>query len=70
MLLKENKTGSKACYKTQFKYRKSLNYLHFSYKAHNSSLDSYSDKYNDELYHGNVCELFIRYGKENHYHQP
>lgn len=69
MLLKENKTGAEACYKTEFKYRKCCKYLCFIFKAHHSALDSYSDKYNDELYRGNVCELFIKYGKENHYYE-
>ena len=69
MLLKENITGAEACYKTEFKYRKCCKYLCFTFKAHHSALDSYSDKYNDELYRGNVCELFIKYGKENHYYE-
>lgn len=69
MILKENTTGKKACYKTKFKFRKCCKYLCFTYIAHHSSLNSYSDKYNDELYKADVCELFIRYGKENHYYE-
>lgn len=69
MLLKENITGEKACYKTEFSYRKCYKYLRFTFKAHHSALNSYSDKYNDELYKADVCELFIRYGKENHYYE-
>lgn len=69
MLLRENITGEKACYKTEFKFRKGLKNLVFKYKAYNSSFNSYSNKYNDELYRGDVCELFIKYGKENHYYE-
>ncbi len=69
MLLKENKTGKEACYKTKFRFKKSRNYLRFSFVAHNSALDSYSDKYNDELYKADVCELFIKYGKKDHYYE-
>ncbi len=69
MILKENITGAEACYKTEFKYRKCCKYLCFTFKAHHSALNSYSNKYNDELYRGDVCELFIKYGKENHYYE-
>lgn len=69
MLLKENITGSEACYKTEFKFKKCCKYLCFIFKAHHSALDSYSNKYNDELYRGSVCELFIKCGKENHYYE-
>lgn len=69
MLLKENYTGNTACYKTKFKFRKCSKFLHFAFKACNSSLNSYSNKYNDELYKADVCELFIKYGKENHYYE-
>lgn len=69
MLLKENITGQKACYKTKFKYRRCYKYLYFSFKAYHSTFNSYSGKYNDELYKADVCELFIKYGKENHYYE-
>lgn len=69
MLFKENITGNIACYKTKFKYKKGLKFLHFTFKAFDSSLTSYSNKYNDPLYKADVCELFIKYGKENHYYE-
>ena len=68
-LLKENITGNKACYKTLFKFKKGIKHLHFRFDAFNSTFNSYSNKYNDNLYQADVCEIFIRYGKENHYYE-
>ena len=68
-LLKENTTGKEACYKTIFKFKKGLKYLRFSFKAFNSTFNSYSNKYNDPIFNGDVCEIFIRYGKENHHYE-
>lgn len=69
MKLLENKTGKKACYLTRFKMRENANFITFKFKAYHSKFNSFSDKYNDEIYHGDVCEIFIRYGKENHYYE-
>lgn len=65
----ENITGKKACYKTTFHYVKGFRFLHFYYHAHQTTFNSYSDTYNANLYQGDVCELFIRYGKKNHYYE-
>lgn len=69
MLLKENITGQKACYKTKLTYRKGCKNLFFKFVATSPQLYSFSDKYNSELYRGDVCEIFIKYGKENHYYE-
>lgn len=69
MELRENITGGKACYKTNFKFRKGLKYYKFFFRAYNSTFYSYTDKYNGELFYGDVCEVFIKYGKENHYYE-
>lgn len=65
--LRENLTGAKAKYKTRFSFHKSKEFLYFKFVCYNSKLFSYSDKYNDEIYHGDVCEVFIRNNTPNHY---
>ncbi len=69
MKLLENLTGKKACYKTKFSFSEKDDYFCFAFKAYNSTFNSYSNQYNDDLYKGDVCELFIKYGKENHYYE-
>lgn len=69
MLLKENFTGNSPKYKTIFRFHKGLKFYTFYFKAFDSQLFSYSDKYNDDLYNGDVCEVFIKYGFDNHYYE-
>lgn len=69
MLLKENITGGKACYKTTLKCKESKDSYIFKFKAFHSSFFSISDKYNSNLYDGDVCEVFIEYGEKDHYYE-
>jgi len=69
MKLLDNITGKEACYKTNFHFHNGKKTLNFKFICYSSKLFSYSNKYNDELYHGDVCEVFINYGKDNHYYE-
>lgn len=69
MELFENTTGKKACYKTDVRVYKTIKNIVFKFRANTSKFNSYSNKYNDKLYLGDVCEIFIKYGKENHYYE-
>lgn len=69
IVLQENITAQTAKHKTIFHFHKGLKYHCFYFKAQDSRLFSYSDKYNDDLYNGDVCEIFIKYGKKNHYYE-
>ena len=65
--LLDNRTGKESKLKTYFSYEKRCNLLVFNFECHNSSLNSYSDKDNDELYKGDVCEVFLDIGGESYY---
>lgn len=65
--LKENILGVTAKYKTEFQAKKEGDNLIFEFVANESSLVSYSDKYNSEIWRSNVCEVFIDVGEENKY---
>lgn len=69
MKLKDNRTGKKACYKTIFNHKENKDFYIFKFKAYTSKFFSYSDKYNGDLYKGDVCEIFITYGTKNHYYE-
>lgn len=69
MKLLDNFTSKKACYKTKFKFHKNKKYISFKFVAYDSKFFSFSDKYNSELYRGDVCEIFINYGETNHYYE-
>lgn len=68
-LLKDNITGNVACYKTTVKISRKKDLILVKYKALSSTLFSYSDKYNDELYKGDVVEIFISLGKPFYYYE-
>ncbi len=67
--LKENKTGKEAIYQTGFQIDKTEDKLIVVFKAEHSTFNSYSDKYNDKLYMGDVCEIFIDVGEKDHYYE-
>lgn len=67
MKLKENITGNKAIYDTEFELTNDQENLIVSFTAYHASLNSYSDIYNDELYNGNVVEIFIQTNDKNKY---
>lgn len=60
MKLLDNRTGEKAKYKTLFYFKETKNNLIFKFKAFHSSLTSFSNVYNDAIYNGDVCEIFIK----------
>lgn len=69
MYLLDNLTGKEALYKTKFTFKETRKSLFFSFVCYHSKFFSYSEKYNSELYRGDVCEVFINYGKNNHYYE-
>lgn len=69
MQLRENFTGQKAVYKTTLHKYVTPKSIIFVFNARHSTFNSYSNKNNDDLYKADVCEVFIRYGKENHYYE-
>jgi hypothetical protein len=69
MFLKENFTGKCPIYKTELSIKIEGEFLVAKFIAHDASLFSFGDKYNDDLYCGDVVELFIDVGVENHYYE-
>ena len=67
MILKDNITGLESPIKTEFFIKQEGKTLSCSFNAYNSSLNSYSDKDNDELYLGDVVEIFIDVGEKDSY---
>ena len=65
--LVDNRTGKESEIKTYFSYNKSESILTFSFTAKDSSLNSYSSIHNDELYKGDVCEVFLDIGEDYYY---
>ena len=66
-LLLDNLTGKEVFPKTEFEVIKRKNILSFHFIAHDSSLISYSNKDNDELWRGNVVEVFLSLGDDFYY---
>lgn len=64
---RENITGKKAKYLTECDYRLENNHFLFTLVAHHCSMNSFSNIFNDELYHGDVIEIFISCDKPNQY---
>ena len=58
--LKDNFTGEKAIYKTLLNIEKQDDVLIFEFYASHCSFYSYSDKFNDPIYNGDVVEVFIK----------
>ncbi len=69
MQLKENSCDGKIEHPTDLEIRKENGYFVFSFDAKNSLLFSSGEKYNDPIYDGSVVEVFIYYGKKNHYYE-
>lgn len=67
MKLKENITGQKAIYDTDISFEINDKVIYLDFIARHSKLFSYSDKYNDALYNGDACEIFVDYGNRTHY---
>ena len=63
----DNRTGKTPIYKTEFDIRIDDEYLLCHYKSYHSSFYSYSNKFNDDIYKGDVVEIFIDVGINNHY---
>ena len=67
MLLKENITGKEPLVKTEFNIKRDGDMLHCYWCAYNSSLPSYANVDNGELYNGDVVEIFIDIGEKDSY---
>lgn len=67
ILLLDNRTGRQIEPKTSFTYTKKNNHLFFQFIAYDSSLNSYSNNDNDELYKGDVVEIFLDLGDDFYY---
>ena len=67
MLLRENITGKEPLVKTEFEIQKEGDILHCYWHAYNSSLTSFCDYDNGELYNADVVEIFIDVGDGNSY---
>ena len=67
ILLLDNRTGRQIEPRTSFTYTKKNNHLFFQFIAYDSSLNSYSNNDNDELYKGDVVEIFLDLGDDFYY---
>ena len=67
MKLKENVTGKEAIYETDVAFEIKDKIIYLDFVARHSLLFSYSDKYNDKLYQGDTCEIFVDFGNKTHY---
>ena len=67
MELRDNITGLKSSVKTEFSIKQKGKHLICLFKAYDSSLTSYGNKDNDELYRGDVVEVFVNIGEPNAY---
>ena len=65
--LRDNFTGEKGNPETTFDALRNGNELIFSFEAKDSSLTSYSDKDNDDLWRENVVEVFLDLGDDFYY---
>lgn len=67
MILRDNITGLDSSVKTEFSIEQKGKHLICLFKAYDSSLTSHGDKDNDELYRGDVVEVFLDIGEPNSY---
>lgn len=67
MILRDNITGLQSPVKTEFSIVQKGKHLICLFKAYDSSLTSYSNKDNDELYKGDVVEVFLDIGEPHSY---
>lgn len=66
---KENKTGNETSYETRLDIDQKGDKLVCFFKAKNSKFYSYSNKYNDDLFKGDVVEIFISSKYDNKYYE-
>ena len=67
MILRDNITGLQSSVKTEFSIEQKGKHLICLFKAYDSSLTSHGNKDNDELYRGDVVEVFLDIGEPNSY---
>lgn len=67
MILRDNITGLQSPVKTEFSIKQKGKHLICLFKAYDSSLTSHGDNDNDELYRGDVVEIFLDIGNPNSY---
>ena len=65
--LKDNRTGKTGNPLTGFDVKRDKNILTFVFEAQESSLESFSDKNNDDLWRLNVVEVFLDMGDDFYY---
>ena len=65
--LLDNRTGKEILPETLVTYKKDNNVLFFEFNAKDSSLNSYSNKDNDEIWRGDVVEVFLDLGDDFYY---
>ena len=65
--LLDNRTGKYIEPETLVSYKKVNNTLVFGFFAKDSSLSSYSNKNNDEIWRGDVVEVFLDFGDDFYY---
>ena len=66
-ILKDNLTGKPSPIWTKFSIIRDNHHIRCSFEAHDSSLNSFSNTDNDELYKGDVVELFLDIGEKDAY---
>ncbi|MGI6713841.1 MAG: hypothetical protein ACOX3K_02130 [Bacilli bacterium] len=68
-LLQDSRTGGEPQVKTLVSFRREADVLIYKIKAFDSSLNSYSEIDNDELYRGDVVEVFLDLGDPDFYYE-
>ena len=68
-LLKNNRSGELCVPKTEFDCFCDGNVLVFNFIAYDSSLLSFSNKDNDDIWKGNVVEIFLDVGEKDFYYE-
>ena len=68
-LLKNNRNGGSGIPKTEVECFYNDDVLVFNFVAHDSSLTSYSNKNNDNIWKGNVVEVFLDIGNLDYYYE-
>ena len=69
MKLKECTKNALVKHQTDFNVERKGNELIFKFHAYDSAFYCAGNKYNDSIYEGSVVEIFITYGKDNHYYE-
>ena len=67
--LYDNKTGKLGVPKTEFEFNRKGDILEFNFVAYDSSLESFSNEKNSELWKGNVVEVFLDCGDRKFYYE-